>query len=87
MVWADIHVGPDSDQAEKLRYLCIAPPGTLLTDAAWTAGQFEWSRRGPNLYKLTAVRAKQGISLLASGTDDDPWNAVKARLDALEWNL
>lgn len=87
MVWADVHVAPDTVAAEKLRYLCIAPPGTLLTDATWTVGQFAWSRRGADLYKLTAVRSKHGISLLTTGTDDDPWPNVKARLDALEWNL
>lgn len=87
MVWADVHVAPDTMAAEKLRYLCIAPPGTLLTDTTWTVGQFEWSRRGADLYKLTSVRSKHGIALLTTGTDDDPWPDVKARLDALEWNL
>lgn len=87
MIWTDVHVAPDTEPAEKLRYMCIAPSGTLLTDTSWTVGQFSWSRRGDDFYKVTSIRSKTEIALLTAGTDDDPWPNVKARLDALAWNL
>lgn len=86
-IWTDVKVSPDTSAAFKLRYLCVAPPGTALTTAGWSVRQLTWSRIAADNYKLTSERVNTGISLLATGTDSDPWNAVKTRLDALVWSL